>query len=119
MAIDRYRYDRNRYRDWETSERDRRDREEGSYGRGWRDEYGYIARRGFGNRSSGYDRERDYEDRYYPGRERDFESVYDDIAQTLRRRVQDKAMEQYVRILAAEAHVEGVDLGAATSPLVR
>jgi peptidyl-prolyl cis-trans isomerase C len=53
------------------------------------------------------------------GRERDFESVYDDVVQTLRRRVQEKAMEQYVRILAAEAQVEGVDLGAATSPLVR
>ena len=72
MAIDRYRYDRNRYRDWETSDRDRRDREEASYGRGWRDEDGYIARRGFGNRSSGYDRDRDYEDRYYLDRERDF-----------------------------------------------
>lgn len=71
MAIDRYRYDRNRYRDWETSERDRRDREEGSYGR---DEDGYIARRGFGNRSAGYERDYEdrYDDRYAIGRERDF-----------------------------------------------
>lgn len=72
MTTDRYRDDRNRYRDWETSERDRRDRKEASHGRGWRDEDGYIARRGFGNPSAGYDRDRDYEDRYGAGPERDF-----------------------------------------------
>jgi len=54
-----------------------------------------------------------------PGRALDFESVRADIARALKERVQQKAMEQYVRILAAQAQVEGVDLGAATSPLVR
>ncbi|MBF9234319.1 BON domain-containing protein [Microvirga alba] len=33
---------------------------------------GYIARRGFGNRSAGYDREFGYDDRYDIGSERDF-----------------------------------------------
>jgi osmotically-inducible protein OsmY len=49
MANDRYRYDQDRYRNQDS---DRRDREDD----------GYIARRGFGNERSGYDR----------GRERDF-----------------------------------------------
>lgn len=57
--------------------------------------------------------------RRIPGRPLEFESVRGDIASMLRDRVQGKAMEQYVRILAAEARVEGVDLGAAMSPLVR
>jgi osmotically-inducible protein OsmY len=73
---DRYRPDRDRYRD--RDDRDRgRDRSEYGFGRGeWRssDDYarsadygrheddGMIARRGFGNESAGYDRERDFGD---------------------------------------------------------
>jgi osmotically-inducible protein OsmY len=84
---DRYRNEQDRWRD-----RDERDRGRGDdfargrgdvYGRsgdyGHRDDDGSIARRGFGNESSGYDRggsfERDRrdDDRYgYGGRERDF-----------------------------------------------
>lgn len=58
-------------------------------------------------------------ERRIPGRQIEFESVRERIAEELRERVQAKAMEQYVRVLAATAQVEGVDLGAATSPLVR
>lgn len=56
MANDRYRYDRDRYRDRSFDERG---------------DDGYIARRGFGNERSGYDRSRN-DDRYGRGRERDF-----------------------------------------------
>lgn len=66
MPQDRYRYGRDDFRDRNAGWRDR---DETSFGRGrqdWddrdRDEDGYIARRGFGNESSGYGR----------GRERDF-----------------------------------------------
>ncbi len=67
MANDRYRYDQDRYRD----------RNDASHGRE-REDDGYIARRGFGNDRSGYDRGRDsrqdygQDDRYGRGRERDF-----------------------------------------------
>lgn len=57
--------------------------------------------------------------RRVPGRHLDFTAARTRIAEELRARVQAKAMEQYVRILAARASIEGVDLGAATSPLVR
>jgi osmotically-inducible protein OsmY len=78
MANDRYRHDQDRYRDRDTAERDWRDRNE-SFERGRsvsgnnrsRDDDGYIARRGFGNESAGYDRNRD-EGRYDVGRERDY-----------------------------------------------
>jgi osmotically-inducible protein OsmY len=78
MANDRYRNDQDRHRDWGTSERDWRHRNEdfgrsrgGSDDRSPSDD-GYIARRGFGNASSGYDRNRGSEDRYDTRRERDF-----------------------------------------------
>jgi osmotically-inducible protein OsmY len=48
MADDRYRYDRDRFRDRDEF----RDRDRDDYGR--REDDGYIARRGFGNRSSGF-----------------------------------------------------------------
>lgn len=68
MANDRYRYGQDRNRDQSWGERDRN---EPSYGRD-RDDDGYIARRGFGNERSGYDRGRGQDDRYERGRERDF-----------------------------------------------
>ncbi|MBZ6078170.1 BON domain-containing protein [Microvirga puerhi] len=74
MANDRYRYDPDRYRDRSWGWRGRDEaygtrRPDYGYGRD-RDEDGYIARRGFGNRSSGYNR--DYGDyRYESARERD------------------------------------------------
>lgn len=57
--------------------------------------------------------------RRVPGQRLDFETAASHVAQELRARVQAKAMEQYVRMLAAQADIEGVDLGAATSPLLR
>jgi len=54
-----------------------------------------------------------------PGRQLDFETARNRIAGDLRARVQAKAMEQYVRVLAARAKIEGVDLGPAASPLLR
>ncbi len=71
MANDRYRYEQERYRGRESGWRDRdedrfdRDRRGSGYDRG---DDGYIARRGFGNQSAGYDRGRGYDE----PRERDF-----------------------------------------------
>jgi osmotically-inducible protein OsmY len=78
MANDRYRNDRDRQRGWDMSESDWRNRNEdfsrGRYGSGDRtsDDDGYIARRGFGNQSAGYDRNRGSEDRFGSRRERDY-----------------------------------------------
>lgn len=81
MANDRYRYDPDRYRNrsgsWRGREEPYGSRHRGSdYGPDFDarrpDDDGYIARRGFGNASAGYDRPSDYEDRYARGRERDF-----------------------------------------------
>jgi hypothetical protein len=59
MANDRYRYDQDRNRNQDADRRDRQDD-------------GYIARRGFGNRSAGYDRSSGSDEAYSRGRERDF-----------------------------------------------
>ena len=48
-----------------------------------------------------------------------FEHVRDDIGDYLVERVRRKALQQYVRLLAAEAEIIGVELDAAESPLVR
>jgi peptidyl-prolyl cis-trans isomerase C len=53
------------------------------------------------------------------GRELPFEAVKDRIAEYLRDRAWRTAVSQYIRILAGGATVEGVDLEAATSPLVQ
>ncbi|MCB8821559.1 BON domain-containing protein [Microvirga rosea] len=80
MANDRYRYGSDRYRNRSEDWRDRDEpfgsrRSFGSeYGQGSRgpEDDGYIARRGFGNRSAGYDRGRDDESRSDWSRERDY-----------------------------------------------
>jgi len=59
MANDRNRYDRDRHRDRGTGDREREDD-------------GYIARRGFGNDRSGFERGRDDRSDERRGRERDF-----------------------------------------------
>lgn len=60
MANDRYGYDRDRHRGRHIGERDWRERSRGSSGYGsderWSGDDGYIARRGFGNESSGFGR---------------------------------------------------------------
>lgn len=54
-----------------------------------------------------------------PGRTVDFDTAQPQVAARLRERVQAKAAEQYVRILASRANVVGVDLGASSSLLVQ
>ena len=58
-------------------------------------------------------------DRREPGRKVPFDAAREKIAQRLRERVMHRALQQYVSILAGQAEVQGVDLGAATTPLVR
>lgn len=58
-------------------------------------------------------------DRRVAGREMPFEAVRETIAEELRARVQKRALEQYVRVLAGRADVRGVDLGAVATPLVQ
>jgi peptidyl-prolyl cis-trans isomerase C len=58
-------------------------------------------------------------DRRLPGRTVPFEAVRERIADHLRARVQRKALEQYLRILAAETGLALPGVEPATSPLVR
>jgi len=58
-------------------------------------------------------------DRRVPGRTVPFEAVKDRVAGHLRERVQHKALEQYLRILAAETGLALPGVAPATSPLVR
>ena len=58
-------------------------------------------------------------DRREPGKQLPFETCQPRIAQRLRERVMNKALEQYVRLLAGDAAIEGVDLDAAKSPLLQ
>ena len=58
-------------------------------------------------------------DRRAQGRTIPFEAVREAIATRLRARVERRALEQYVRVLAGRADVRGVDLGATPTPLVQ
>jgi peptidyl-prolyl cis-trans isomerase C len=58
-------------------------------------------------------------DRRVPGRSIPFEAVRDQIAERLRTAVLERALAQYVRVLAGEADVRGADLGAVSTPLVQ
>ena len=58
-------------------------------------------------------------DRREPGRRLSFDASLPRIAQRLRERALQKALQQYVRVLAAGTALEGVDLGAARSPLLQ
>lgn len=58
-------------------------------------------------------------DQSIPGKPLPFEVVRELIAERLRTRVQEKAIRQYVSVLAARAEITGVDLDAANSPLVQ
>ncbi len=53
------------------------------------------------------------------GRPMAFEHVRAGIEAYLSRRAEERALAQYVRILAGKAEIEGVDLAAAASPLVQ
>jgi peptidyl-prolyl cis-trans isomerase C len=58
-------------------------------------------------------------DQRIPGRRLPFDAVRDRVAERLQASVEEQALRQYVSILAGQAHVTGVNLQAATSPLVQ
>lgn len=58
-------------------------------------------------------------DRRIAGEKLPFDAVREKIAERLTAAVEEKAMRQYVSVLAARAEVVGVDLDAASSPLVQ
>jgi peptidyl-prolyl cis-trans isomerase C len=58
-------------------------------------------------------------DQSIPGKPLPFEIAREQIAERLRMHVEEKAMRQYVSVLAARAEITGVDLDAASSPLVQ
>ena len=58
-------------------------------------------------------------DRRVPGRQVPFEAARKSIAEQLRERGQKRALAQYVRVLAGQAAVRGVELGAVPTPLVQ
>lgn len=58
-------------------------------------------------------------DRRIPGEQLPFEAVREHIAAELRQRSETRALAQYVRVLAGQAELEGVELDAAASPLVQ
>ena len=58
-------------------------------------------------------------DRRIPGRMMPFEAAQERIAERLKSMVEEKALRQYVSVLAGRAEVEGVDLNAAATPLVQ
>jgi peptidyl-prolyl cis-trans isomerase C len=58
-------------------------------------------------------------DRRVPGSALPFDMVRERIAALLSERVQQTALRQYVSLLAGQAELRGVDLGAAASPLMQ
>jgi peptidyl-prolyl cis-trans isomerase C len=58
-------------------------------------------------------------DRLMPGAKLPFDAVRNDIAKRLRAMVEEKALRQYVSVLAGGADIRGADLNAAETPLVQ
>jgi peptidyl-prolyl cis-trans isomerase C len=58
-------------------------------------------------------------DRRIPGRMLPFAAVQERIVERLKSMVEEKAVRQYVSVLAGRAEIEGVDLNAAATPLVQ
>jgi len=58
-------------------------------------------------------------DRLIPGAKLPFDAVRNDIAKRLRAMVEEKALRQYVSVLAGGADIRGADLNAAGTPLVQ
>jgi peptidyl-prolyl cis-trans isomerase C len=58
-------------------------------------------------------------DGYVPGHRLPFEAVREKVANAMTQAVWQRALVQYVGVLAGEARLEDVDLGAAASPLVQ
>ncbi|HEU0196888.1 MAG TPA: peptidylprolyl isomerase [Nevskiaceae bacterium] len=58
-------------------------------------------------------------DQRIPGEQLPFEAVRSKIADHLRRFAEERALRQYVQLLAGHADVEGVELGGVATPLVQ
>ncbi|GGA32213.1 peptidylprolyl isomerase [Dyella nitratireducens] len=58
-------------------------------------------------------------DQRVPGKSLPFEHVHDRVADDLHGDAEARALSQYVRVLAGQAEVQGVELDAATSPLIQ
>jgi peptidyl-prolyl cis-trans isomerase C len=58
-------------------------------------------------------------DRRIEGRQLPYELVRDEVAAELRKRSEARALSQYVRLLAGNADIDGVELDASASPLVQ
>lgn len=58
-------------------------------------------------------------DKRIPGKALPFEAVREQIAERLKTRVEERALRQYISILAGQADVVGVDLQGAQTPLVQ
>lgn len=58
-------------------------------------------------------------DRRAAGRRVPFEAVQQQVAERLRTSVLERALAQYVAVLAGQADIQGVDLGATPTPLVQ
>jgi peptidyl-prolyl cis-trans isomerase C len=58
-------------------------------------------------------------DRRAPGKRAPYEAVRAQLGERLRAASLQRALAQYVRVLAGQAQVRGVDLGAVSTPLVR
>jgi peptidyl-prolyl cis-trans isomerase C len=58
-------------------------------------------------------------DQRIPGKTLPFDVVHRQIADRLRSHVSEKALRQYVSVLAGQAKIDGVDLAGSTSPLVQ
>ncbi len=58
-------------------------------------------------------------DQRIPGETLPFEAVYERIAERLKAAVEERALRQYISILAGQAEIMGVDLRGARTPLVQ
>lgn len=58
-------------------------------------------------------------DRRISGKQLPFEQVRERVAEDLRQEAETRALSQYVRVLAGQAEVQGVELDAVASPLVQ
>jgi peptidyl-prolyl cis-trans isomerase C len=58
-------------------------------------------------------------ERRIPGKRLPFETVTDRVAEYLAARVEERALKQYVEVLAGRAEIAGTDLAGAASPLVQ
>ena len=58
-------------------------------------------------------------DQRIPGKRLPFEMVRDEIAERLRAMVEEKALRQYISVLAGQADIQGADLNGTEIPLVQ